>query len=56
MTYAIRHRQSRLIVEQKAENVRIENERRNAESSQATAVRLLDTRHRYATRSLLLVF
>jgi hypothetical protein len=49
---AIRNRQSRLIVDQKAGKVRIETERRNAESSQVAAVRLLDQRHRYATRSV----
>ena len=48
---AIRYRQSRLTVEQKAEKVRIETERRNAESSQAEVIRLIDQRHRYATRS-----
>ena len=48
---AVRNRQSRLTVEQKAEKVRIETERRNAESSQVAGVRLLDQRHRYATRS-----
>ena len=49
---AVRYRQSRLaIIEKKAEKVRIETERRNAESSQAAAVRLLDQCHRYATRS-----
>jgi hypothetical protein len=47
---ATRYRQSRLTVEQKAENFRIDTERRNAESSQAASVRLLDQRHRYATR------
>ena len=47
----VRNRQSRLGVDQKAEKVRIDNERRNAESSQAAVVRLLDRRHRYATRS-----
>jgi len=52
MAYAIRYRQSRLTVEQKAENVRIETERRNIESSQATDIRLLDKRHRYAIRSV----
>ena len=40
-----------LTAEQKAEKVRIEIERRNAESSKAASVRLLDRRHRYATRS-----
>ena len=35
----------------KQKNVIIETERRNAESLQAAAVRLLDNRHRYATRS-----
>jgi hypothetical protein len=40
----------RLTVEKKTENVRIETERRYAESSQAAAFRLLDQRHRYATR------
>ena len=35
----VRNRQSRLIVERKAEKVRIETERRNAESSQAVVVR-----------------
>ncbi len=48
---ASRYRQSRLAGEQKAEKVRIETERRNAESSQVAVVRLLDSRHRYATRS-----
>ena len=47
---AVRYRQSRLTVEQKAEKVRTETERRNAESSQAAVVRLLYQRHRYATR------
>jgi len=47
---AYRNRQSRLMVEQKAEKVRFDTERRNAESSQAKEVRLLDRRHRYATR------
>ena len=46
---ASRYRQSRLVVERKAENVRIETERRNAEISQVVVVRLLDKRHRYAT-------
>ena len=32
-------------------DVRIETEKRNAESSQVAVVRLLDQRHRYATRS-----
>jgi len=45
---ADRYRQTRLTVEQKAEKVRIETERRNAESSQGATVRLLDKRHRYA--------
>ena len=40
---------ARLVVEQKAEKVRIDTERRNAESLQAAYVRLLDKRHRYAT-------
>jgi hypothetical protein len=48
---AVRYRQCRLTVDQQAEQVRIETERRNAESSQAAFVRLLDRRHRYATRS-----
>ncbi len=48
---AVRYRQSRLTVEQKAEKVRIETERRNAESSQVVVVRLLDRCHRCATRS-----
>ena len=48
---ATRYQQTRLIVEQKAEKVRIETERRNAESSKAAVFRLLDQRHRYATRS-----
>ena len=47
---AVRNRQSRLTVDKKAEEVRIETERRNAGSSQAAVVRLLDERHRYATR------
>jgi hypothetical protein len=47
---AVHNRQSRLTVEQKAEKNRIDTERRNAESSQAVVVRLLDRRHRYATR------
>ena len=34
----------------KQKKVRIETERRNAESSQAAVVRLLDKRHRYTTR------
>ena len=50
-----RYRKPRLTVEQKAENVRIEIERRNAESSQAASIRLLDKRHRYATRSATVV-
>ncbi len=37
------------LLSQKAEKVRIETERRNAESSQVVVVRLLDHRHRYAT-------
>ena len=37
------------LLSQKAEKVRIETERRNAESSQVVVVRLLDQRHRYAT-------
>ena len=45
-------KQTRLTVEQKAGKFRIETERRNAENSQATVVRLLDKRHRYATRSV----
>ena len=48
---AVRYQQSRLTIEQKAEKVRIETERRNAKSSQAAAVRLLNKRHCYATRS-----
>jgi len=48
---ATRYRKPRLIVEQKAENVIIVTEKRNAESTQAAAVQLLDRRHRYATRS-----
>jgi hypothetical protein len=47
---AVRNRQARLTVEQKARKVRIDTERRNAESSQAAVARLLDRRHRYATR------
>jgi hypothetical protein len=47
----VRNRQSRLSVDQKAEKVRIDTERRNAESSQAALVRLIYRRHRYATRS-----
>ncbi len=47
---AVRNRQSMLTVDQKAEKVRIDTERRNAESSQGAVVRLLDRRHRYATR------
>ena len=50
MANATSYRQFRLTVEQKAENVRIDTERRNAESLQAESVRLLDQRHRYATR------
>ena len=46
----VRSRQSRLTVEKKAKKVRIKTERRNAESSRAAIVRLLDRRHRYATR------
>jgi hypothetical protein len=38
------------MVDQKAEKVRIETQRRNAESSQAAVVRLIYQRHRYATR------
>jgi len=50
---ATRYRQTSLTVEQKAENVRIETERRNAESSQAAVARAIDDHHchRYATRS-----
>ena len=56
MAYAVRYQQSRLTVKQKAENIRIETERRNAQSSQAASVRLLlDKRHRYATRSTTIV-
>ena len=44
---------SLLIKNQK--KVRIETERRNAKSSQAAYVRLLDRRHRYATRSATVV-
>ena len=51
MADATRYRKPRLTVEQKA-NVRMETERRNAESAQAAAVRLLDKRHCYATRSV----
>jgi hypothetical protein len=50
VAYAVRNRQSRLNVDQKAEKVRIETERRNAESAQAATLRLLDQRHRFATR------
>ncbi len=50
MANAVRNQQSRLTVDQKAEKVRIDTKRRNAESSQAAFVRLLDKRHRYATR------
>jgi hypothetical protein len=38
------------ILKKKQKKVRIETERRNAENSQAVVVRLLDQRHRYATR------
>ena len=50
---ATRYRQSRLAVEQKAENVRIETERRNAKIKQAVVARAIEDRHRhrYATRS-----
>ena len=48
---ATRNRQSRLTVDQKAEKVRIETERRNAGSAQVAAFRLLDKRHHYANRS-----
>ena len=51
VAHAVRNRQSRRSVDQKAEKVRINTERRNAESSQVAGVRLLDRRHRYATRS-----
>jgi hypothetical protein len=47
---AVRNGQSRLIVDQTTEKVRIETERRNAESFQVATVRLIDRRHRYATR------
>jgi len=47
---ATRYRKPRLTVEQKAENVILVTERRNAKSSQAAIVRLLDRRHRYAIR------
>ena len=46
----VSYRKSRLTVEQKAEKISIETERWNAESLQAAVVRLLDQRHRYATR------
>ena len=52
---ATRYRETRLTVDQKAEKVRIETERWNAESSQVAIVRLLDRRHRYATRSATVV-
>ena len=45
VTSATRYRNGRLIVEQNAENVRIEIERRNAESLQAEVVRLLNLRN-----------
>ena len=48
---AVRNRQSRLNFEQTTEKVKIDTERRNAESSQAAVVRLLNRRRRYATRS-----
>ena len=51
MANVVRNRQSRLTIDQKAEKVRINTERRNAESSRAAVVQLLDRRHRYATRS-----
>ncbi len=52
MADAVRYRQSRLNVDdQKAEKFRIDTERWNAESTQTAVVRLLDQRHRYATRS-----
>ena len=46
-----RHKTNPLTAEQKADKVRIETERRNAESSQDVVDRLLDKRHRDATRS-----
>ena len=52
---ASRYRQTRLTVDKKAEKVRTDTERRNAESSQAVVDRLLDKRHRYATRSATVV-
>ena len=48
---ATSNRQTRLTTDKKAEKVRIETERRNAESSQVAIVRLVDQRHCYATRS-----
>ena len=53
MAYATRYRQTRLTIEHKEENVRIETERRNAESSQAATARTIDDwhHHRYVTRS-----
>ena len=51
MANTTRYRQYRLTVEHKAENVRIETEKRNAKSSHVAAVRLLDKRHLYVTRS-----
>ena len=46
-----RYRTTRLTVEQKSKiNVRIETEKRYAESLQVATVRLLDKRHQYATR------
>ena len=50
MANADRNRQSRLIVDKKAEKVRVDTESRNAGSSQAVVVLLLDRHHRYATR------
>ena len=50
MAGANRYRKPRLNVEQKGKNVRIETEKRNAESFQAAFVRLIDKCHRYDTR------
>ena len=51
MEDATRYRETRLTVDHEAEKVRIETERRNAETSQVAVVLLLDRRHRYTTRS-----
>ena len=42
----------KLTDEQKSKKARVEAERRFGESSQAAAIRLIDKRHSYATRSM----